>query len=375
MQAKILLFAGRQRLERAEAEDRVLLAQRDEAPHPAQQRRRRAQLRLDVDGLIAVDGVHERRRVELGEVRAREAAVAVARPLHRRAHAVAVAEVDVVAHRDLVAVVEDRRARQAEEHRVQQLDLVAAAVHERREPPADADVELHPRVLRVLGVHVVALLVGDHLERQLVVVAQEQAPLAVDRDVRRLGEDLEDRRGLLAAQAHEHPRHDGEVEGHVALVAVAEVVDDVGGPLVGLGEQHPVGVLDVDDPAHLPEERVRLLEVLAVRALALVEVGHGVEAKAVEAEVQPEAQDVEHRLADLGVVVVEVGLVMEEAMPVVGAGLLVPRPVRRLGVDEDDPRARSSASGRPTRRTSRAWGCPGSSAPPETTRSPTTCGS
>ena len=91
--------------------------------------------------------------------------------------------------------------------------------------------------------------------------------------------------------------------------------------------------------AHLLEEDVRLVEVLAVRAVALVEVGHGVEAKAVEAEVQPEAQDVEHRLADLGVVVVEVGLVMKEAVPVVRAALLVPRPVRRLGVDEDDPRA------------------------------------
>ena len=81
-----------------------------------------------------------------------------------------------------------------------QLDLVAAVVEQRREPPADAEVELHPRVLGVLRVHVVAFLVGDHLERQLVVVAEEQAPLAVLRDVRRLAQDLEDRRGLLAAQ-------------------------------------------------------------------------------------------------------------------------------------------------------------------------------
>ena len=83
---------------------------------------------------------------------------------------------------------------------------------------------------------------------------------------------------------------------------------------------------------------MRLGQVLAVGALALVEVGHGVEAEAVEAEVEPEAQDVEHRLLDLGVVEVEVGLVGEEAVPVVGAGLVVPGPVRRLGVGEDDPR-------------------------------------
>ena len=34
-------------------------------------------------------------------------------------------------------------------------------------------------------------------------------------------------------------------------VEVAEVVDDVGRPLVGLGEQHPAGVLVVDDLADL----------------------------------------------------------------------------------------------------------------------------
>ena len=190
-----------ERLVGAEPEHRMLLAQRDEAPHPAQQARRRAQLGLDVDRLEAVDRVHQRRRVELREVRAREAAVAVAGPLHRRAHAVAVAEVDVVAHRDLVAVVEDRGAGQREEDRVHQLDLVAAALEQRREPAADADVDLHPRVLGVLRVHVVALLVGDHLERQLVVVAQEQAPLAVVGDRGRLVEDLVDRRGRPRAAA------------------------------------------------------------------------------------------------------------------------------------------------------------------------------
>ena len=62
-----------------------------------------------------------------------------------------------------------------------------------REPAADADVGPHPRVLGVLRVHVVALLVGDHLEGQLVVVAQEDAPLAAGRDRRGLGQDLRDR--------------------------------------------------------------------------------------------------------------------------------------------------------------------------------------
>ncbi len=78
-------------------------------------------------------------------------------------------------------------------------------------------------------------------------------------------------------------------------------------------------------------------EVLAVGAVALEQVRHGVEAEAVEAEVEPEAHHVEHGLGHLGVVVVEVGLVVEEPVPEVLAALRVVGPVRRLGVDEDHP--------------------------------------
>ena len=222
---------------------------------------------------------------------------------------------------------------------MEELDDVLVVVEEREQAPGDADVAPHARVGGVLGVHVVALLVGDHLEGQLVVVAQEDPPLAAVGDLRGLGEDLGDRVALLPPHRHEHAGHEREVEAHVALVAVgAEVVDDVLGPLVRLGEQHPAGVLVVDDLADAAQVLVGLGEVLAVGAVALEQVRHGVEAEAVEAEVEPEADDVEHRVGDLGVVVVEVGLVVEEAVPEVLAALLVVGPVRRLGVDEDHPR-------------------------------------
>ena len=45
----------------------------------------------------------------------------------------------------------------------------------------------------------------------------------------------------------------------------------------------------------------------------------------------------EHRLADFGIVVVQVGLVVVKAVPEVGLGDRVPSPVRRLEVLEDDP--------------------------------------
>ena len=132
---------------------------------------------------------------------AREAGVAIAGPLHRRAHAVAIAEIDVVAHADLVAVVDDRRAGNEKSRRVQQLDPAAAVLDERREAAADADVDAHPRIGGVRLVHVVALFVGDHLERQLVVVAQEESPLAVLGDVGRLAHDLDDRMPVFLPHA------------------------------------------------------------------------------------------------------------------------------------------------------------------------------
>jgi hypothetical protein len=92
-------------------------------------------------------------------IAAREPGVAVAAPLHRRADAVAIAEIDVVAHADLVAVVDDRRARHRKEQAVHQLDARSRIVHQRRQPAPDTEVEAHLRVGRVLRVHVVTFLV------------------------------------------------------------------------------------------------------------------------------------------------------------------------------------------------------------------------
>ena len=123
-----------------------------------------------------------------------------------------------------------------------------------------------------------------------------------------------------------------------AGAGVAEILDDVARPLIGLGQQHPAREFVVDHLADAFEERVRLGQVLAVGALALEQVGHRVQPKPVDAEVQPEAHDVDHRLLHGRVVVVQIGLVGEEPVPVELAADRIERPVRLLGVDEDDPR-------------------------------------
>ena len=81
----------------------------------------------------------------------------------------------------------------------------------------------------------------------------------------------------------------------MALVALAEVGDRILRPLVRLGQQHAVAVLGVHVRAQLAQERVRLGQVLAVGALALVQVRDRVEAQAVDAHVEPEVE----RLLDL----------------------------------------------------------------------------
>jgi hypothetical protein len=150
-------------------------------------------------------------------------------------------------------------------------------------------------------------------------VAEEDAPLAVLRDLRGLRHDLRDRVPLLASHRHEDARHHRKMEPHVALVAagarVAEVLDNVRRPLVRLAEQDPVRVIGVYLLAQPPEELVRLRQVLAVRPVVNEQVRDRVQPQAVDTQVQPEAQRVDDGLLDGGLVEVQVRLVAEEPVP------------------------------------------------------------
>ena len=95
-------------------------------------------LRLDVDRFVVILRVDVHRQVQPLRIGARKPGVAVAAPLHRRAHAVAVAEVDVVAHPDFVAVIDHGRAGQRKQQPVHQLDAPAVVLEQRRQPAADA---------------------------------------------------------------------------------------------------------------------------------------------------------------------------------------------------------------------------------------------
>jgi len=80
----------------------------------------------------------------------------------------------------------------------------------RREPPPDPEVDARPHVRRIGGVHVVALLASDHLQGQLVMIAQEDRPLTALRNVGRLLHDLGDGVSVLLRDGHVDPRHEGK---------------------------------------------------------------------------------------------------------------------------------------------------------------------
>ena len=135
------------------------------------------------------------------------------------------------------------------------------------------------------------------------------------------------------------PRHQRKVERHVKLVPLPEIRNEIGRPLIRLRQKHGAGEALVDHAANFAAEGVRLRKVLVRRSFALEKIGDGIDAKTIDAMVEPKGDDVEDRFLNGGIIEVEIGLMAEEAMPVILPGDRIPGPVGRIGVIEDDARA------------------------------------
>jgi hypothetical protein len=83
---------------------------------------------------------------------------------------------------------------------------------------------------------------------------------------------------------------------------------------------------------------VRLWQVFAIRPFAFEEIWNRVGAKAVNAQVQPEARHVEHFLLHFGIIKIQIRLAGIKSMPVILACLFIPCPVGWLGFQKDDAR-------------------------------------
>src|SRR5215831_21107832 len=82
--------------------------------------------------------------------------VAIGAPLHRCPAAVAIAEIKIIAHPDLISVIDDRSTGHREEQGVEQLNLAAAVCQQRRKTPANPEINPSVRIGSVNSVHVVA---------------------------------------------------------------------------------------------------------------------------------------------------------------------------------------------------------------------------
>ena len=130
-----------EKFERAAREGLEILPHRDHAAHPPEQRRQILLLVLDVDRFVVILGIDRDRQIELLRIRLRKTGIAIRAPLHRGAAAVAIAEIEIVAHPDLVAVIDDWRAGHGEEEDVQQLDFAPAVGQQRREAATNAEID------------------------------------------------------------------------------------------------------------------------------------------------------------------------------------------------------------------------------------------
>ena len=322
----------------------MLFAHRQQAPGPVKQRMRVAGLRFNVDRVVAIQRIHVGWQHQAGRVGPRKPAVTVDRPLHRGAHAIPVAQVNVVAHANFIAVIQGGRSRHRQQQAVEQFNPTAIALHQRRQTPANPQVDPGPLIGGVVIPQVVALLVGHHLQGQLVVVAQEDRPLTIRRDLRGLAQDIGDRKAVFLGQRHVHARHQRKVKGHVAFVAVdavgvAEILLGVFRPLIGFGQQHAVRVVGVNLGADLFKNLVGFRQVFVIGAIALDQIGNGIQAQAIDAHVQPIAHYGQHFFHDLRIIEVQIRLVGIKPVPEILARHRVPGPVGGFGVEKNNPRA------------------------------------
>src|SRR6266851_5510490 len=130
-------------------------------------------LRFHIGSLEMIFRIDDYRLEQALWVGPRETSIAIWTPLHGRTHPIAIPKIDVVAHTDLIAVVDDRSTWQREQQPVHQLDLAAMITQQRSEPAPDAEINSSVTVGRISAIHVVTLLVGHHFESQLIMVTQK----------------------------------------------------------------------------------------------------------------------------------------------------------------------------------------------------------
>src|SRR4029453_2071268 len=110
--------------------------------------------------------------------RGKNPAVAIGGTLHRRAPALALGKLEIVADADFVAVLQHRRAGKREQQAVGELDASSMVVDHGSKTAADATVvQLHLSGRSKRLEYLLALCLREASEIELVVAAEEMHPL------------------------------------------------------------------------------------------------------------------------------------------------------------------------------------------------------
>src|SRR5579859_3510660 len=99
-----------------------------------------ALLRGNVYCRIAIHGIENRRRVKAFRIGRRKPSVPTPTPLHRRPYSVAISQVNVVSHADLVSVINDGSTGQRKQHAIHQFDAPPVVVEQGSQSPPYAEI-------------------------------------------------------------------------------------------------------------------------------------------------------------------------------------------------------------------------------------------
>ena len=126
------------------------------------------------------------------------------------------------------------------------------------------------------------------------------------------------------------------MERHVTFIVIAEILDHIFRPAICLGQQHAVGVMDIDMLAQFLQKCVGFRLVFAIGAFGFIEVGNRVHTQSVDAQPEPVVDNPQDFLPHGRFFVVEVWLMAIKPMPVISLGNRIPAPVGCFKILEND---------------------------------------
>ena len=174
---------------------------------------------------------------------------------------------------------------------------------------------------------------------QLVVVAQGQRPAPPHIGFAEVVEETHEVGGLAIGHGCKQMGREGEVEGGMQL-SLSQIGHGLIHRLNRLGEQQhfrfasALAVL-LYPLAQPSQKSMGFHQAFTACSFPLKQKRNRIEAKAIDPALQPKLHHLEHGLLHLGVVVVEVGLMVQEAVQIKLASLWIPLPVGALEVPEE----------------------------------------